>query len=64
MWITQQADKAYAQDISNSGAAHISFLKKETIESENAMKFSEPENFLEVSVIQGSHMSGRKSAAG
>lgn len=29
MWITQQADETYAQDISQAGVAHISFVKKE-----------------------------------
>lgn len=29
VWITQQAGKAYAQDISEAGVAHITFVKKE-----------------------------------
>lgn len=29
VWITQQADEVYAQDVSQAGVAHISFVKKE-----------------------------------
>lgn len=28
VWINQQEDEAYAQDISQAGVAHISFVKK------------------------------------
>ena len=45
VWITQQADKVYAQDISNAGVAHISFVEKE----------KKPRLFISQKMYQDSH---------